>query len=415
MSPEPDYANLRDHAAVDLRAAFNADPALPGLEDPYSVYAQLREEASVHWCSGPQMWAVIGYDEAAAMLHDPTLARQPERDRLAEVYGHSDIYNRQKLDLPYMDGETHRRMRRHVINAYRAIDFDALREYLRAFADERLAGVEGQDTFDLTAVLAADLPVYVVSQLIGVPPEQQKTAAAVVGPFVAARGLVQTEGIAAEGDDAVKVFEDFFLPLIHQRRARPTGDLTSRLIADPVDGATMSDEQMLLLLSSNFYAASMFTIRLFIGTMAMAMAQNPDVYQRIRADRALIPIAVEEVLRWDPPAQAVNSSMATQDLQFGDVTVPAGDAITVLVGAANRDPGHFPDPDAVLLDRSPNRHLSFAPGVHHCLGLHLARLEAAVALEAMTNHLPEFGYDGEASVRFVGDRFRGFDSLIIQR
>ena len=410
-----DYTNLRDHPDVDLRVAFDADPSLPGLDDPYSVYADLRAESSVHWCSGPQMWAVLGYQDAAAMMHDKTLARQPECDRLAERYGNSDIYTRQKLDLPYMDGERHRVMRRHVMNAYNAIDFESLRVFLRQFADERLASVQDQDSFDLVSVLSADLPVYVVSQLIGVPASEQAQAAEVVGEFVAARGLVQTEDIASGGDSAVSVFEDFFLPLIHERRARRQDDLTSRLIADPVDGMTMSDEQMLLLLSSNFYAASMFTIRLFVATMAMAMARFPDVYRQVRTDPTLIPTAVEEVLRWDPPAQAVNSSMAMVDLQFGDITVPAGDALTVMVGAANRDPAQFPDPDAVRLDRQPNRHLSFAPGVHACLGLHLARMEGAVALEAMTHHLPEFGYDADASVRFVGDRFRGFDSLIIQR
>jgi cytochrome P450 len=409
-----DYSNLRDTIPDDPIAAFYAEPALPGMADPYPVYAALRQQAPAHWCEGPQMWAVLSYSAAAEAGRSHDLLRQPERDRLAELYGHSDIYARQKLDLPYMDGERHRVMRRHVINAYRAIDFDALGAFIRRFADERMASVAGAESFDLTEVLARDLPVYVVSELIGVPPSDQATAAEVVGPFVAARGLVQNAGIASEGDDAVRVFEEFFLPLIHARRDQPTGDLTSRLIADPVDGETMSDEQMLLLLSSNFYAASIFTIRLFIGTMAMAMARNQQVYQAVRQDRSLIPVAVEEVLRWDPPAQAVNSAIAAADLHYGDVTIPAGDAVTVLVGAANRDPAQFPDPDTIRLDRTPNRHLSFAPGLHQCLGLHLARLEARVALEAMADHLPVFDYDEAASVRFVGDRFRGYDSLVIR-
>ena len=400
---------------TDLHAAFQADPSLPGLEDPYAVYAQLREQAPAHWSEGPQMWSILAYPEAHRALREPTLLRQPERDHLAELYGHSEIYSRQKLDLPYMDGEAHRIMRRHIISAYRAIDYDDLGAFVRRFADERLAGVAGQDRFDLTAVLAADLPVYVVSHLIGVPPEEQAAAAAVVGPFVAARGLVQDEDIAAGGDTAVRVFEDFFLPLIRARRAEPTGDLTSRLIADPVAGMTMSDDQMLLILSSNFYAASIFTIRLVIGTMARALARHPGVYPTLREDRSLIPTAVDEILRWDPPAQAVNSSIAGEDFICGDVRIPAGDTVTVLVGAANRDPAQFVDPDTVRLDRRPNHHLSFAPGVHQCLGLNLARLEARIALESMADHVPEFGYDAAASARFVGDRFRGYDALIIER
>lgn len=388
---------------------------MPGHPDPYPLYAQMREQAPVHWCPGPQMWVVLSYAEAAQALRDPLLDREAERDRLAQIYGNSDIYKMQKMDLPYMDGERHRKMRRHVINAYRAIDFDDLAQYIRTFADQRLAGVAEAESFDITSVLGADLPVYVVSYLIGVPPEEQARAAEVVGPFVAARGLTQDADTARGGDDAVAGFEEFFLPLIHERRDRPTGDLTSRLIADPIDGMQMSDDQMLLLLSSNFYAASIFSIRLFVGTMAMAMATHPEVYQRVRADRSLIPAAVEEVLRWDAPSQAVNSALAAEDIQYGDVTVPAGQAVTVLVGAANRDPAQFADPDAIRLDRNPNRHLSFAPGMHQCLGLHLARLESIVALEAMAEHLPEFGYDPVASRRFAGDRFRGYDSLIVQR
>lgn len=143
-----------------------------------------------------------------------------------------------------------------------------------------------------------------------------------VGPFVAARGLTQDAQIATGGDDAVAVFEDFFLPLIRQRRRQPTGDLTSRLIADPIDGMTMSDEQMLLLLSSNFYAASIFTIRLFVGTLTMAMATHPEVYRQVRSDRSLIPVAVEEVLRWDAPAQAVNAALATRTSRSGTSPSP---------------------------------------------------------------------------------------------
>lgn len=394
-------------------AAFRADPSLPGVEDPYSLYADLRDQSPAHWCDGPQLWAILAYPEAREALRDPTLLRQPERDRLARVYGQSDIYARQKVDLPYMDGEAHRILRRHVINAYRAIDVTDLTAFIRRFTEERLDSVTGQDRFDLIAVLGDDLPVYVVSHLLGVPPEQQEEAAAVVRPFVAARGLIQDATIAAAGDSAVTVFEEFFLPLIHARRDAPSGDIISRLIADPVDGMTMSDEQMLLLVSSNFYAASLFTIRLFIGTMAMALAAHPHVYRALRQDHSLIPATVEEILRWDAPAQAVNASTAAQDFTCGDVTIRAGDAVTVIVGAANRDPAQFPDPDVVRLDRSPNRHLSFGPGIHQCLGLNLARLEGSVALEVMAERLPEFGYDPDTSVRFVGDRFRGYDTLTI--
>jgi len=396
----------------DLRA-FGANPSLPGMPDPYPVYAALREQAPAHWCDGPQMWAVLAYPEACHLLRDPALVRQPERDRLAQMYGNSDIYTKQKLDLPYMDGDSHRSMRHHVLAAYHAIDLADLTGFISSFASARLAGVADRDRFDLVAVLADDLPVYVVSHLLGVPAGELESAAAAVRPFVAARGLVQDGPIAADADDAVKAFEDFFLPLINARRAYPTGDLISRLISDPAGGLRLSDEQMLMLVSSNFYAASLFTVRLLIGTVAVALARYPDIYRALRRNRSLIPSVVEEVLRWDAPAQAVNSSIAERDVECGSVTIPAGDSVTVLVGAANRDPTQFAEPDVVRLDRRPNRHLSFAPGVHQCLGLNLARLQATLALESLADRIPAFGYDPDASVRLVADRFRGYEALVV--
>ena len=187
------------------------------------------------------------------------------------------------------------------------------------------------------------------------------------------------------------------------------------MIADPAEGIHLTDEQMLVMISSNFYAASTFTLRLFIGTLAMAMATHQDIYQRVRADRSLIPACVDEVLRWDPPAQANNSAIATADHRYGDVVIPAGAAVTAMVGAANRDPAQFVDPDLLRLDRDPHRNLTFAPGVHQCLGTHLAHLAVGVTLDAMADHLPKFGYDAAASRRFVGDRFRGYDRLVVQR
>lgn len=396
-------------------ADFFADPTLAGVADPYPVYAELRAQAPAHWCPGPQLWAILGHDAAAQSFRDPVLDRSLERSHLAQVYGQSDIYDIQKMDLPYMDGERHRIMRRHVINAYHAIDFKDLAALLRAFVDDRLSGVGDLASFDLITVLAADLPLFLVSSLIGIPPSRQQQAADAVAPFVAARGLTQDAATAADADRAVATFEETFLPLIQERRTQPTGDLTSRLISDPIDGMALTDREMLVLLSSNFYAASTFTLRLFVGTLAMAMATHPTLYQRVRADRSLIPACVDEVLRWDPPAQAVNVAVATSELRYGDVVIPAGAAVTTLVGAANRDPAVFAEPEVLRLDRDPRHNLTFAPGIHQCLGIHVARLAAATTLAAFADHLPEFGYNPQTSRRLVADRFRGWESLIIER
>jgi cytochrome P450 len=147
--------------------------------------------------------------------------------------------------------------------------------------------------------------------------------------------------------------------------------------------------------------------------MAWAMASNPNVYARIQDNRELVAPALEELLRWDPPAQATNASVAIEDVEIGGKLVKAGDSISVLVGAANRDPKVFANPDQFLIDRHPNPHISFAPGLHQCLGLHLARMEGEAALNAFCDHFSSLSVIESESQRFVGDRFRGFDRLML--
>jgi cytochrome P450 len=396
--------------------SFYDDPCLPGAKDPYETYAAMREKCAIHWCEGPKMWVILGYAEAAEHMRDSRYSRQNRLDELIGRFGNkSRIFERQKLDIPFMDGELHRRMRQHVMNAYRGIDLKALGQFSSDFAASRLGQVTDGEPFDLVALLANSLPLMVVNELMGVPRSMQSEVADKVESFVRARGLTQTEDTASEGEDSLEAYSNYFLPLIHQRRQEPGEDVLSRLIADPKEGIHLSDEQLLLVISSNFYSASVYTLKFLIGTMAWIMAIHPEAYARIRADRSLIPSALEEVLRWDPPAQALNASMALEDIVIDGQTVKAGDSVTAFVGAANRDPKVFDKPDCFLVDRSPNPHLSFAPGLHQCLGLHLARMEGAGVLGALCDQFETLTWHDSASKRSIGDRFRGFDRLILSR
>ena len=215
-----------------------------------------------------------------------------------------------------------------------------------------------------------------------------------------------------EADDSMAFYSEYFLPLIHEKRRHLSDDLLSRLISDHEEDVHLTDEQLLLVISSNFYSASIYTLRLLVGTLAWSLSMHPEVYSRIRADRELLAPALEEVLRWEPPAQAINASTALENLEVDGKVVHAGESVSVLVGAANRDPRIFKNPDQFLIDRNPNPHLSFAPGLHQCLGLHLARMEGKCALNALCDH-----YESLRVVetrRLIGDRFRGFDRLLLE-
>ena len=398
----------------DAIKSFHQDPCLPGWDDPYSVYAQLREESPIHWCEGPQMWMIVAYREASEQLKDHRFSRQQHLDKLISRFGTGHIFERQKNDLPYMDGHDHARMRHHVTNAYRRIDFPALKEFTASFLDSRLKSLSSQKQFDVVHEVADLLPVMVVSELLGVPADQQEQVGRKVGSFVRARGLTQTESTMEKGDDSIAFYEEYFLPLIHEKRNNPSSDLLSRLIADPEEGVHLSDEQLLLIISSNFYSASVYTLRLLVSTLAWVMTMNPDAYARIQNNRELVIPALEELLRWDPPAQATNASVALEDIEIAGKLVKAGDSLSVLVGAANRDPKAFPDPDQFLLDRHPNPHVSFAPGLHQCLGLQIARMEGQAALNAFCDHFSSLSVIESESQRFIGDRFRGFDRLMLE-
>lgn len=357
---------------------------------------------------------IVAYQEAVDHMKDARFSRQSHLDELIARFGHGHIFERQKNDLPYMDGREHARLRHHVTQAYRGIDFQLLATFTQAFLRDRFQAIAGEPVIDLVREIANPLPVMVVSELMGVPSEQQEMVCQKVGAFVRARGLTQTQSTMEEGDDSMGFYNEYFLPLIREKRQHLSTDLLSRLILDHQENMHLTDEQLLLVISSNFYSASIYTLRLLVGTVAWALSLHPEVYTRIRADRQLVAPALEEVLRWDPPAQAINASTALEDMEIDGKIIRAGDSVSALVSAANRDPRVFEHPDQFLIDRNPNPHLSFAPGLHQCLGLHLARMEGACFLNALCDHFESLEVVEGESRRLLGDRFRGFDRLLLK-
>lgn len=396
------------------RRAFQQDPCLPGHPDPYPIYAALREDCPVQWCAGPELWIVLGHPECEQHMRDPRCFREDHLDKLIARFGDERIFRRQKVDLPYLDGERHARVRQHVMAAFRGIDLQDLERFCLDVLRRQLDAVEPHAWFDLMPVLANPLPVLVTGHLMGVPEHQQAEVLKHVGGFVRARGLSQTEATASGGDQAMGVYRRFFEPLLAERRRDPGNDVLSRLIGDPRNGIALSDEQLLLIVSSNFYSASIYTVPLLISNAALLLARQPEVLERLHRDRSLLESTVEELLRFDPPAQALNASAVREAIELGGRTIPAGASLTALVGAANRDPRVFDAPDAFLPDRNPNPHLSFAPGLHQCLGLHLARLELRAVLRVWLERFTAIEVDAAASSRLLGDRFRGFERLMVR-
>jgi cytochrome P450 len=286
-----------------------------------------------------------------------------------------------------MDPPDHTRLRRLVAGAFTPRAIAGLEPWIREVTVRLLTAVDGAAGFDLIDALAFPLPIAVICHLLGVPAEDQAQfrawghdVAATLDPQTAAAAQAQTR--AAE-----LALTGYLQDLVRERRANPDGSILSSLIAAEEEGDRLSSGEVvstaLLLLIAGFET----TVNL-IGNGTVALLADPGNWDRLRQDPALVPAAIEEMLRYDSPVQ-LTSRIAAEDVEVGGSVIAAGRAVIVFIGGANRDPGVFEQPDEFRIDRpDPGRHLSFSLGIHHCLGAWLARLEGRIAIEELTRRYP---------------------------
>lgn len=354
-------------------------------DDPYSHYAGLREAEPIAQL-GPGYWVVTSYEESAAVLREPrTSSRRPQldleliheevREDVAAVRRHFDKW------LPMIDPPDHTRLRKLVGGAFTPRVVEGLRGRIDEIAAELLDEVQDRPGMDVIGDLAYPLPVRVIAELLGLPPgdaEQFKgwsdALAAVLGGDLATPDGVARAAHAAESLEAL---DEYLGALIQERRAHRRDDLLSELVAAEADGAALSREELVSTCVLLLVAGHETTTNL-IGNGTLALLRNPDELRRLRDDPTLMPRAIEELLRYDSPVQGAGRALLV-DLELGGHALCAGDWVDVWIGAANRDPAVFPEPDRLDLGRVGPRHLAFSHGAHYCLGAALARLEAEIA------------------------------------
>ncbi len=346
--------------------------------DPYPAYARMRALAPVHVPpAGPVL--VTSYAGVQDVLHTP-LAGKDSDVRFA-LQGMPDWRAHTGLRLMFtsilqIDGADHARLRGLVSRVFTARRVAALRPTVRAIAADLTSRLRDQapGTVDLVAGWALPLPINVIGDLLGVPePDRVEVATRVTDFGLALEPALGPDELArcdAAGDALVEYFTD----LVAERRRRPQDDLTSALAAEP----DLPDDELLAMLALVFAAGYETTTQL-LAKSVVALAAFPDQLARWRDDPALSAGAVEELLRFDSPVQ-LNSRLVRGPLRVDGVDVPAGRIVFCLLGAANRDPDRFPDPDRLDLARPGVRPMSFGGGPHFCLGAALARMEAAEAL-----------------------------------
>jgi pimeloyl-[acyl-carrier protein] synthase len=291
-------------------------------------------------------------------------------------------------NLLMLDPPDHTRLRRLVNKAFTPRRVEALRPRIQAIVEEILGGLRDAREIDLIHDFAYPLPVIVIAEMLGVPAADRTQFKRWSDELVALLDPLQAENGLDAAQQAFVEFCAYFRQIFQARRRQPQDDLVSALVAAEEQGDTLTEAELLSMCMLILGAGNETTTNL-IANAVLALLRHPDERRRLLDDPSLMPTAVEEFLRFDSPIQ-VTDRVATQDCRIDGRQVRKGELVGLILGAANRDPQQFPDPDRLDLGRQPNDHLAFSYGTHFCLGAALARAEAEIALSALLRHFPRF-------------------------
>jgi cytochrome P450 len=360
-----------------------------GRADPYPLYAALREHSpAIRTAAGPVV--VARYADCEWVLRDPRFGkgtpRPWERHGITEAAWHERFpsYARNRRALLFLDPPDHTRVRRLVAKAFTPRTIERLRPDIVRLTDGVLDRFDG--VVDVISDLALALPITVIGEMLGVPEADRDELQPLVRASTAALDtrvpLDELDVAFRARDTVVERTEE----LIAERRAHPTDDLLSRLIHVEEAGDKLTPDELGSTVAQLF-AAGFETTTNLIGNGLLALLDHPDQMARLRADRSLLGTAVEEMLRWDSPVQ-LDSRQPLVDMDVFGVPVPRGDMVLTVLGAANRDPRTFPDPDRFDVGRAGAPPLSFASGIHYCVGAALARAEGQVVFDRLLTRFP---------------------------
>ncbi|CAA9212029.1 MAG: Putative cytochrome P450 hydroxylase [uncultured Acidimicrobiales bacterium] len=377
-------------SAVDPDALLAELVATPeGRADPYPRYAALRSQSPVHR-SAFGFWALSRYDDCQHLLRHPGVGK--DFSGAVSSLGLSDEqaeeqarFRNDRSNMLTTDPPDHTRLRALATRAFTPRTVERLRPSIVALVEDLLDGF-GSEEVDVMDALAFPLPVTVIGEMLGVPAEDRPTLRPLVRSVTAVLELVVTSEAMTEAFVAEQKLEEYFAGLVAERRAHPRDDLLTKLIEAEDQGDQLSEHE-LISTAILLFAAGFETTTHLIGNGLLALLRHPDELVRLRADRSLVRPAVEELLRFDSPVQLA-ARVATDDLSIGGHEIPEGSVILALLGAANRDPARFHDPERFDVGRDEGPPMSFGGGIHFCLGAALARLEGQIVLDRL---LDRFG------------------------
>ncbi|MEU6623270.1 cytochrome P450 [Streptomyces litmocidini] len=355
--------------------------------NPYPYYAKLREAGPVHEVRMPdgfQFWLIVGHEEGRAALADPRLAKSPSvigvRPPEEDVIG---------VHLLAADAPDHTRLRRLVTAEFTGRRVEGLRPRIERLTHELADAMEPAGRADLVDAYAFPLPITVICELLGVPAEDRATFRGWSNELVTPTG---ERGIL----DALEGFGGYLDGLIEDKRAAgPADDLLSGLIAARAeDGDRLSGPELRAMAYLLLIAGHETTVNLISNTVRNLLT-HPEQLAALRADPDLLDGAIEESLRYDGPVETGTFRFTREPVAIGDTVIPAGQSVLVGIGALDRDPARFPEPDRFDIRRDTRGHLAFGHGIHYCLGAPLARLEGRIALRTLLDRFPRLELDAD--------------------
>lgn len=362
------------------------------FEDPYPVLHELRAQDSVHWSDTWGCWMLLNYRDVVAAFRDPRFSS----NKMTVFASELPAEVRQEVQplvrvlssfLGASDPPDHTRLRRLVNKAFTPPVVEGMRKRIQAIVDNLLDGVEPRGGMDAIADFAYPAPATVITEMLGLPPEDvprfKKWSDDIVS-FIGA-GRPTTE-LAERGQHSLLALTEYYRPILEQRRRAPREDLISALTTAQDQGDHLDDTELLATCVTLLTGGHETTTGL-VGNGLMSLLQNPAQLQKLRDDPGLITLAVEELLRYESPVQRAER-VTKEDVTVGHTRIARGERVFLMVGAANRDPSQFRDPDHLDLTRRENKHVGFGQGIHFCIGAPLARLEGAIALGSVVRRFP---------------------------
>jgi cytochrome P450 len=359
------------------------------LADPYPVFARLRREGPVHWHEGLGVHLAVSHAACSAVLRDRALGRIWRDREPAEQFPAFNLLHR--TSMLESEPPTHTRLRRLVAGAFGRGHVERMRPWVASLADALVAELASElragRSCDLIAAVAEPLPVAVIAELLGVPEADRGRlrpwSNAIVKMYE--YGLGTPGRIAAE--EASAAFVAYLRDLVAERRRRPGRDLISDLVAAADGDDRLGPDEIVGTCVLLLMAGHEATVNV-IGNGVTALAHRPDQWRRVVDDPGLVGACTEEMTRFDSSLQLFERT-ATADLELAGTTIRAGEKVAALLGAANRDPAVFADPDRFDAGRDPSPHLAFGAGIHFCLGAPLARIEIQSVVTALAARVPQ--------------------------